>query len=142
VSEKSITSSLLWDRFGIGVSGICAIHCLIVPVMVSILPLWTITGVIHDWVHPILILLLLPVVYFAAKRSHYDRKITTYLIAGFLLLLIGWLAGHFWLGLLFESITTLAGSILLIIGHWSNYRHHSTCSNHSHNHHPVTIKEN
>jgi hypothetical protein len=142
VPEKSITSSLLWDRFGIGVSGICAIHCLVVPVLVSVLPLWSFTGVIHDWLHPIFILFLLPVVYFSAKRSHYDRKITTVLITGFFLLLIGWLAGHFWLGLLFESITTLAGSILLIIGHWMNYRHHRNCTNHRHNHHPVATEDN
>jgi hypothetical protein len=64
------------------------------------------------------------------------------LIAGFLLLLIGWLAGHFWLGLLFESITTLAGSILLIVGHWMNYRHHRSCTNHRHDHHPVATEEN
>jgi len=140
--EKSLTSSVLLDRFGIGVSGICAIHCLVVPVLISVLPLWSVSMTIHEWLHPLFILLLLPVVYFAAKRSHYDRKITTLLITGFLLLLAGWLLGHFWLGLIFESAATFTGSILLIAGHWFNYRHHRVCTNHRHNHHPVVTEEN
>jgi lipopolysaccharide export LptBFGC system permease protein LptF len=93
--------------------------------------------VLHDWAHPVFLVLLVPIVFFASRRSHYDTKITTFLVSGFVLVLMGWLLGHFWLGLLFESSLTLLGSVVLIAGHWFNYRHHQTCKNHQHSHHPV-----
>lgn len=137
LSEKSLTASILWDRFGLGVSVICAIHCLAFPVFVAILPLASAAPFLDEWLHPLFILLIAPTVYFASKRSHFDKKITRLLVYGFNLILFGWLIGHFWLGFWVESGATFAGSILLIIGHWKNYQHHRTCSVSSHKHHPI-----
>lgn len=146
MNNKSITASVLWDRFGIGVSGICAIHCLLFPVIISILPLWSFAPVLHEWAHPVFLVMLIPIVFFASRRSHYDGKITTLLVTGFLVVLIAWVMGHLWFGYLFETVGTLAGSTLLIAGHWMNYRHHRTCKNSRHKHHPIaegaTKKEN
>lgn len=141
MSHKSITASLLWDRFGIGVSGICAIHCLFFPILISTLPLMSVASVVHEWAHPIFVLLLAPAVYFAARRSHYDKTITLILGVGFLAIIVGWLVGHYWLGFLFETSMTLFGSGMLIAGHWFNYRHHRVCKNRSHNHHPILEEE-
>lgn len=142
LSEKSYTASLLWDKLGIGISGICAVHCLLVPVLIAVLPLWDITTVIHDWLHPVFILLIIPTVYFASRRSHFDKKITRLLSAGLILILIGWVFGHFWIGLLFETALTVAGSVFLIAGHWFNYRHHQSCDIKKHNHHPLHGEKN
>jgi len=60
------------------------------------------------------------------------------LSGGVLLVAAGWLLGHYWLGLAFETALTLIGSIILIVGHWLNYKHHRTCKNTRHNHHPIT----
>lgn len=138
--HKSITASLLWDRFGIGVSGICAIHCLFFPILISTLPLMSVASFIHDWAHPLFVVMLAPAVYFAARRSHYDKTITLILGVGFLAVLLGWIVGHYWLGFIFETSVTLFGSGMLIAGHWFNYRHHRVCKNHSHNHHPIQEK--
>lgn len=135
--DKSLTASVLWDRFGIGVSGICAIHCLIFPVIISVLPLFSAVSFLHGWVHPFFIILLIPIVFFASKRSHFDIKITSILIAGFVLVVAGWILGHYWLGLMVETVLTVIGSIMLIAGHWLNYRHHRVCKTKSHKHHPV-----
>lgn len=136
MAEKSITASLLWDRFGLGLSAICAIHCLFFPVLIAILPLASATFM-HEWAHPLFALLIAPTVYYASKRSHFDQKITWFLVAGFLLILIGWLVGHYIVGLWFETGITVAGSFMLIWGHWLNYRHHQTCNVASHEHHPL-----
>ncbi len=138
--EKSLTESLLWDRIGIGISGICAIHCLILPVLISLMPLWGFTSFMHGWAHPIFLLLLVPTIFYAARRSYFDRKIVGYLLSGLLLVLTGWLAGHYWFGLLFETVVTMAGSVLLITGHWLNFRHHRECKTRGHVHHPVVSK--
>lgn len=137
MGNKEYTASLLLDRLGIGVSAICVIHCLSIPVLVSILPLWPVHGVLQEWVHPILMIPLLPIVYFAARRSHFDRQITTLLLTGTLFVLAGWLLGHYWLGFWVETVLTIIGSGLLISGHWRNYRHHQRCTNSRHHHHPV-----
>lgn len=139
--EKSFTTSVLWDKLGIGISGVCAIHCLLIPVVVAVLPLWGFATVLHDVLHPVFILLIAPTVYFASKRSHFDRKITSLLTAGFLFILIGWVFGHFWIGFLFETILTVIGSAVLIAGHWFNYRHHQSCRVRKHNHHPGLEEE-
>jgi len=94
----------------------------------------------HDWAHPVFVITLIPIVYFASKRSHYDKTITSLLIAGFLIVLAGWLGGHLLFGYLFETVFTLFGSAILIAGHWFNYRHHRHCKNHSHKHHPIAEK--
>ncbi|REL33481.1 MerC domain-containing protein [Rhodohalobacter sp. SW132] len=135
--DKSITASVLWDRFGIGVSGICAIHCLLLPVFIALMPVATVSSVISEWLHPLFVILIAPTVYFASKRSHFDRKVTGLLVSGFILIVAGWLIGHYWLGFWSETGLTLGGSILLILGHWKNYRHHQKCTNHNHQHHPV-----
>ncbi len=135
--DRSITASLLWDRFGIGVSGICAIHCLFLPAFISVLPLWPALGSIHEWLHPVFITLLVPTVYFAARRGHFERVITTTLVSGLVLVIFGWLIGHFWLGMWVEISLTLLGSIILITGHWFNYHHHRHCKNSKHKHHPI-----
>lgn len=80
-------------------------------------------------------LTLLPVIYFAAKKSHYDRVITGLLTGGFLIVAAGWVGGHHLFGHEFETVATIAGSLVLVAGHWRNYRHHQTCSNPNHHHH-------
>lgn len=123
------------------VSVICAIHCLFLPVFVAVLPLTTFAPVLHDWVHPVFVLLIAPTVYYASKRSHFDRKIVSYLSAGFLLVTFGWILGHNWLGAGFETGATILGSLLLITGHWKNYRHHRTCKVQAHKHHPIAEEQ-
>lgn len=140
MSVKSITATILWDKFGIGVSGICAIHCLFFPAIISLLPALTTVSYLHEWAHPVFLILLLPIVYFAAKRSHFDGIITTLLTVGFAFVLAGWLLGHLWLGLVTEITLTVIGSLILIAGHWLNYKHHRSCKVKSHNHHPIEMK--
>jgi len=129
------TFAFSWDTFGIGVSTVCMIHCLAIPVLFSVLPLWSFLPVLHGWVHPVFMLTLLPVIYFAAKKSHYDRVITGLLTGGFLIVAAGWVGGHHLFGHEFETVATIAGSLVLVAGHWRNYRHHQTCSNPNHHHH-------
>lgn len=140
MSEKSLTASLLWDRLGIGVSTICAIHCLFLPVIIALMPVATVGSVLSEWLHPLFVILIVPTVYFAAKRSHFEGIVTGLLLAGFVLVLAGWLIGHYWLGFWVETGLTMSGSMFLIAGHWRNYRHHQTCENKAHQHHPVEEK--
>jgi len=136
--DKSLTATILWDRYGIGVSGICAVHCLVFPSFISILPLWPALASVHEWAHPVFIVILIPIVYFAIRRSYFDFTVATTLVSGLVMVILGWLIGHFWLGIWVEISLTMLGSGFLIAGHWINYHHHRHCNNHSHKHHPVS----
>ncbi len=133
MSKHSVT---LWDRLGIGLSTLCLIHCLALPVLVSLLPIVPVPEVIHEWSHPVLAVVILPTIVLAIRRSAHDRRIHAYLIGGFAVILTGWAVGHSVLGFLAETTFTVAGSVLLIIGHVLNYRHHQVCKNDHHHHHP------
>src|SRR5690625_7563958 len=92
------TPSPLLHRLGVGISGICTLHCLLLPVVVTMLPLWQAAEGIHDWVHPLFILVVLPIIWFSVKRSHCNGTITTLLLTGLLLLVVGWVLGDLGVG--------------------------------------------
>tara|TARA_R110002124_G_scaffold104973_2_gene255517 strand:+ start:1279 stop:1659 length:381 start_codon:yes stop_codon:yes gene_type:complete len=110
-----------WDRIGIGLSGICAIHCLLVPVIVALLPLWPAFGEFHEYTHLIFFIAIAPAVYLSLRRRHKSPKITLLLILGLGIIFIAWYFNE-QLGEYGEAGITLIGSILLISGHWLNYK--------------------
>jgi len=137
LSEENSTISMIWDKIGVSLSALCAIHCLFVPIAIALLPLSPVALEIEHWLHPIFAALIAPTIFYAVRRSHFNKRIVTLLSIGFVMILAGWLIGDFWLGHTFETVTTLVGSFFLIAGHWVNYRHHQTCSNNTHHHHPI-----
>lgn len=114
-----------WDRIGIGLSGVCAIHCLLFPVLIALLPLWPVTEHLHQWTHPILFLLIVPTVWFALRGGHAPRRASASMLGGLLIIALAWVL-HEPAGLWGEAFITLGGSVLLIYGHWLNYRSHRT----------------
>jgi hypothetical protein len=116
-------SKSFWDRIGIFLSGLCAIHCLFFPVAIALLPLWPVAESVHAWTHPLLFLLIAPTVYFAVRSDDVPNQIPQLLFSGLAVIALAWLL-HGWLGMWGESIVTTIGSVFLISGHWQNYKHH------------------
>lgn len=113
-----------WDRLGIGLSGLCAIHCLLFPVLVALLPLVPWAEAVHAWTHPVLFLLIAPTVWLALRERRPGRRpIAILLCSGLAVIALAWFL-HDWVGMWGEALITLAGSTLLIRGHWLNYRGH------------------
>jgi hypothetical protein len=123
-----ITKSF-WDKIGISISGICAVHCLLVPVLVSVLPLWPVAEALHEWTHPVLLLLIVPTIFFAIRKSENTKIVPALLYSGLSIITFAWLL-HGLVGLWWESLITIIGSAMLVRGHWLNYKNHSarTCS--------------
>jgi len=119
-----------WDRLGIGLSGLCAAHCLLMPMALSLLPLWPALQAVHAWVHPALLVLILPVVLGALRRTRRAGHVVTAALLGlgFLVLVAAWWGHDVW-GAVGERLGTLAGSALLITGHVLNWRRHRACAN-------------
>ncbi|WP_416208507.1 MerC domain-containing protein [Fodinibius sp.] len=122
-------SKSFWDRIGISLSGLCAVHCLFFPVAVALLPLWPVAQSVHSWTHPILFLLITPTVYFVVRSGNVPARVSGLLFTGLAIIGVTWLL-HDSMGMWIESAVTTMGSLLLIAGHWFNYKIHSarTCS--------------
>lgn len=117
-----------WDRIGIWLSGLCALHCLVVPVALALLPLWPVALRWHDWAHVAFAVLLVPVTLVAMWGAHRRERpwgIPFSLGLGLLLVLLA-IAARASLGEVGETLVTLTGSILLITGHWRNWRGRAT----------------
>lgn len=119
-----------WDRLGIWISGLCALHCLLLPISLALMPLWPSLTEVHEWVHPLLAVLLIPVTLKAMRgirRGPAGRPIALLLGIGLALVLLAW-AFHDVLGLYGEPLLTLLGSALLILGHWRNWQQHRSAT--------------
>lgn len=117
-------SKSVWDAVGIGLSGLCMVHCLLTPVVLTLAHLWPGADAAHDWVHPLLAVLLIPVTAQALRTGrcrHGHRGVRGYLLVGCLLVLAATL-GHDLLGSHGEAGVMLLGSSLLVAGHWCNSR--------------------
>jgi len=110
-----------WDRIGIGLSGVCAIHCLLVPVIVALIPLWPAFEEFHQYTHLIFFIAIAPAVYLSLRRRHNSPRITVLLLSGLFVIFLAWYFNEM-LGEYGEAGITLVGSILLISGHWLNFK--------------------
>lgn len=115
----------MWDRVGLSLSGICIAHCLLLPVAVSLLPMWSAALDIHDWLHPLFAALLIPttiIAGIAGFRRHHNRWIIGVLISGLVIIVLTGILLHDALGTTREIAFTSIGSLILISGHLLNWR--------------------
>ena len=117
-SEPAVAKPPTWDRVGIVLSGLCAAHCLLVPLALVALPLWPSLAETHTWLHPVFAVLLIPVTLLAIW-THRERYAMLLLGFGLVIVIAATLA-HDALGMAAEAGITLFGSALLIAGHVRN----------------------
>ncbi len=136
LSSVSATTSLT-DRLGMALSGLCAVHCLVLPLALPFLG--TLASFVHsEWTHAILALLIVPTVVFTSWRGykhHGKTEVVWLLVVGALAVLLALVAGHQGAGEQVEMAVTTLGSALLITGHWQNHKQFALCTNgkpHSH----------
>jgi len=84
-TKQSLANTL--DGLGIGISGACIVHCLFLPVLVSLMPMLE-SWVDQEWVHQIMVICALPVTVLAL-RNIIERRffISSIMMAGLALLL-------------------------------------------------------
>jgi hypothetical protein len=115
------------DRIGAGLSLLCLVHCIMTAVLVSILPVLAGFGHFHYW----LLLFLLPVAGIAiynAACKHRKKGIAGLILSGILIIVFATLLLH---GLIVEIPVMIAGSSMLVYGHYLNHQACKKC-HHSH----------
>ena len=112
-----------WDRIGISVSGICMVHCMVLPVMLAAVPLWSTVETLHDWLHPLFLVALLPISFMALVATAdkpRPKSVRVLLGLGLLVIVLASLFGEEEGGRILETAVTLLGSGMLVAGHWRN----------------------
>ncbi len=145
-SRENAPSRFNWDKIGIGLSSLCLVHCLLTAgaiVLVPVLGLSVTDGLIgipgsaarmtsHSF-HWMMAGLLLPVAGIAFVRGfrhHQDRRVLGLGILGAVIIVLALVAPHEVLENFGHGYLTIAGSLLLIAGHYFNRRGCHRCAYH------------
>lgn len=116
---------ILMDKTAIALSTVCAIHCLLLPVFIIMLPALTTTFIGDEDFHRLLLWFVFPISALALTqgcRRHKNRTVLSFGILGLLLLSISVIVGHEVLGEAGDRLATVLGAIILAFGHICNYR--------------------
>ena len=110
------------DKLGMLLSGLCAIQCALLPLLLSlsaVIPSWAHFG--HGWLWMAVIGLIALWSFTQGWQRHHDRKVLAYFITGYaVLVLANSLEGH--VNVLTESVLFVLGGVLMVLAHWRNYR--------------------
>lgn len=137
-SKKSRSS--FWDSFGVGVSALCVVHCVLLPVLIFVAPA-ILSGVVphEDWTHAVLlgfILGIAGVAFITGYRVHGQIRPVLWMVAGVLIITYATFFAHSQLGHMWEPVIAIIGSLALIRAHILNHRC-KTCEEHECDHDPL-----
>lgn len=119
-------SNLLLDRFAIGLSALCVLHCLALPLLLVLVPSLASLPVADENFHRFLLYLVLPTSILALLlgcRRHQRWTVLYWGIAGIAVLLVAAFYGHDLFGEPGEKVLTVVGALLVTVGHVLNFRY-------------------
>jgi len=122
------------DKIGIFLSGVCLLHCLITPIIVTLLPILSLSlAVEHLLFHTLMLWLVVPtscIALFLGCRKHKKISIAATGIIGILVLISVATIGHDLLTESGEKIAATIGGLIVAASHYLNYRacQSTTCS--------------
>lgn len=113
------------DTVAVVLSGVCMLHCLALPIVLTVLPIVNVGLLNETLFHGLMMVVILPISIVALTigcRQHKDRLTLTLGIAGLLILGFTALFGHALFGIMGERIVTSIGGLILASAHIQNYR--------------------
>ena len=115
-----ITTKFL-DKLGISTSGLCALHCLLMPILIVLLPYTSTTFFAAAWFEPVVLLTSLLIALGSTTIGFTKHHRRVYPIIAVLMGGVLYWNKHY-LGSELEPVVVILGACLIIAGHWSNYR--------------------
>ena len=112
------------DRLAVGLSGLCLVHCLLLPVIIAALPF--LSQLAADHLHVQMLVAVIPVSFVALAlgfRRHRNPMIIAAGAVGVLLLVVGGTIAHARYGIVADRVLTIGGSLLLAATHYANSRY-------------------
>jgi hypothetical protein len=114
------------DKFAVSTSALCAIHCLFLPVIISVFPAIGSTAFGEESFHMWLLICVIPLSLVALTMGCKQHKNWLVAILGFIgisILVFAAAYGHELLGHDGERIVTLIGVSTIALGHLQNYKY-------------------
>jgi hypothetical protein len=125
MKHKTHTSKL--DNFGMTASVLCAVHCAIVPIIITSLPLLGLGFLANPFFEWGMITLALLIGIYAIGpsyfRTHRKPLPLLLLIIGFLIII----GGHLFIKSWREAIIVPIGGLLIATAHFFNFRYNNAC---------------
>lgn len=126
MKQQSFSTAMPYlDRIGVFLSATCLLHCLALPVLLTIAPI-TQTGLMDEQTfHLVLLWFILPVSLIALGigcRQHKDLIIVLLGGTGLSLLLFAGLLGHTYLSPPTERVLTVVAGLILAAAHLRNFK--------------------
>ncbi|MBK7584382.1 MAG: MerC domain-containing protein [Myxococcales bacterium] len=112
-----------WDTLGVIVSAACVVHCMAMPLVLSLLPALGLSFLANDGVHEVLavlVVLLAVLAFVPGYRVHHLKYVPV--IGGFGVIVLAGAAFAPGLGLVVESVLTAIGGGVLVFAHVMNRR--------------------
>jgi len=117
------------DSIGMTASMLCAVHCAVVPLLITTLPLFGLgflANPLIEWGMIILALFIgIYAIGFSYVRVHHRRLPVILLISGFFIIMTGHLLVTGWR----EAIVVPMGGLLIVTAHFFNFRYTGICRN-------------
>lgn len=119
------SAQAILDRIAIATSSLCALHCAVLPIIITLFPVALSTLSVDDeFFHQVLALTVIPMSAVALTmgcRKHQDKTVLLLGITGVVCLVSLAFFGHDMLGEVGEKVGTLLSSLLIAIAHLRNY---------------------
>ena len=115
----------LLDKSSVGLSTVCAVHCLLMPVAVVMLPSLAALPFADEHFHILLVFFVLPLSIVALTmgcRKHRSWRVMAVGLSGLVLLVGAALVGPDLFGELTEKTATVVGAGLVALSHVMNYK--------------------
>lgn len=123
---SKITQNL--DRIGVTASTLCAVHCALVPIFITALPLLGLEFLANEWVEILMIIISAVLgtlsLSLSYRKQHHNFLPFIVLIVGFLLIA----AGHFSGLNQLEPVLIPIGGIIVAAAHVVNWRLNRSCT--------------
>jgi hypothetical protein len=114
------------DGMAVFLSGTCMVHCLLLPLAVTVFPIMQGSSLLDEQTfHLIMLLFILPTSLIALTigcRKHKDRPTMILGALGLSILTFTALLGHEIFGLVGERYVTTVGGLILALAHIQNFR--------------------
>jgi hypothetical protein len=120
------TLSTNFDKAAIGISTLCLVHCLLLPIALALLPSMALLATLSDEAfHLLLVALVMPTSIVALTlgcRRYRSWQVLALGTTGLAILILTALYAHDLLGEELEKLSTVLGALLVAASHIQNFR--------------------
>ena len=114
----------LLDKFAMSFSLICALHCLLTPILLLLLPAFASSLLASEAFHIGMLVVIVPtslMALYVSCSASTNKHIIAWVVSGLLCLVVAILLEERF-GDAFETNVTLLGALLVAIGHYKNFK--------------------